>query len=159
MTAPRITPCLWFDREAHEAATFYASVIPDTRVDHVQHAPGDYPAGKSGDVLLVEMTLGGLAVTAMNGGPFFKFNEAISLQLSVEDQAQLDHLYATLSAVPEAEQCGWIKDRYGLSWQLVPRAFVALMKDPDPAVRTRVFEAMMPMKRLDIAALEAAARG
>jgi predicted 3-demethylubiquinone-9 3-methyltransferase (glyoxalase superfamily) len=99
-----------------------------------------------------------MKVTAMNGGPFFKFNEAISLQLSVEDQAQLDHLYSTLSAVPQAEQCGWIKDRYGLSWQLVPKAFVALMKDPDPAVRTRVFEAMMPMKRLDIAALEAAAR-
>jgi predicted 3-demethylubiquinone-9 3-methyltransferase (glyoxalase superfamily) len=158
MDQSRITPCLWFDKEAEEAARFYASVIPDTRIDSVERAPGDYPAGKAGDVLMVEMTLGGMKVTAMNGGPFFKFNEAISLQLSVEDQAQLDHLYSTLSAVPQAEQCGWIKDRYGLSWQLVPKAFVALMKDPDPAVRTRVFEAMMPMKRLDIAALEAAAR-
>ncbi len=158
MGPSRITPCLWFDKEAEEAARFYASVIPDTRIDSVERAPGDYPAGKAGDVLMVEMTLGGMKVTAMNGGQFFKFNEAISLQLSVEDQAQLDHLYSTLSAVPQAEQCGWIKDRYGLSWQLVPKAFVALMKDPDPAVRTRVFEAMMPMKRLDIAALEAAAR-
>ncbi len=158
MGQSRITPCLWFDKEAEEAALFYASVIPDTRIDSVERAPGDYPAGKAGDVLMVEMTLGGMKVTAMNGSPFFKFNEAISLQLSVEDQAQLDHLYSTLSAVPQAEQCGWIKDRYGLSWQLVPKAFVALMKDPDPAVRTRVFEAMMPMKRLDIAALEAAAR-
>jgi predicted 3-demethylubiquinone-9 3-methyltransferase (glyoxalase superfamily) len=159
MTTPRITPCLWFDKEAEQAATFYASVIPDTRIDSVERAPGDYPAGKAGDVLMVELTLGGMKVTATNGGPFFKFNEAISLQLSVEDQGQLDHLYSALSAVPEAEQCGWIKDRYGLSWQLVPKAFVALMKDPDPAVRTRVFNAMMPMKRLDIAALETAARG
>lgn len=159
MTTPRITPCLWFDKEAQEAATFYASVIPDTRIDSVERAPGDNPAGKEGDVLMVEMTLGGMKVTAMNGGPFFRFNEAISLQLSVEDQDQLDHLYPALSAVPQAEQCGWIKDRYGLSWQLVPKAFVALMKDPDPAVRRRVFDAMMPMKRLNIAALQAAARG
>lgn len=159
MTTPRITPCLWFDKEAQEAATFYASVIPDTRIDSVERAPGDCPAGKEGDVLMVEMTLGGMKVTAMNGGPFFRFNEAISLQLSVENQDQLDHLYSALSAVPQAEQCGWINDRYGLSWQLVPKAFVALMKDPDPAVRRRVFDAMMPMKRLNIAALQAAARG
>lgn len=159
MTTPCITPCLWFDKEAEQAATFYASIIPDTRIDSVERAPGDYPAGKEGDVLMVEMTLGGMKVTAMNGGPFFRFNEAISLQLSVEDQDQLDHLYSALSAVPQAEQCGWINDRYGLSWQLVPKAFVALMKDPDPAVRRRVFDAMMPMKRLNIAALQAAARG
>lgn len=159
MIPSRVTPCLWFDTQAEEAATFYASIIPDTRVESIERAPGDYPAGRAGDVLMVEMCLGGLKVTAMNGGPIFKFNEAISLQLSVEDQAELDRLYDTLSAVPEAEQCGWIKDRYGLSWQLVPKAFVALMKNPDPDARARVFEAMMPMKRLNIAALQSAARG
>ena len=157
MTESRITPCLWFDTEAEEAVEFYVSVIPDSRIDSVQRAPGDYPAGKAGAVLMVEFTLGGTRFTALNGGPFFKFNEAISLQIEVEDQAAMDRLYAALSAVPEAEQCGWLKDRYGLSWQLVPRPFIALMKNPDPAVRTRVFEAMMPMKRLDIAGLQAAA--
>jgi len=159
MTESRITPCLWFDTQAEQAVEFYVSVFPDSRIDAVQRAPGDDPAGKAGAVLMVEFTLGGTRFTALNGGPFFKFNEAISLQIEVEDQTAMDRLYAALSAVPEAEQCGWLKDRYGLSWQLVPRPFIALMKNPDPAVRTRVFEAMMGMKRLDIAALEAAARG
>jgi predicted 3-demethylubiquinone-9 3-methyltransferase (glyoxalase superfamily) len=159
MTASLITHCLWFDTEAEEAVEFYVSVIPDSRIDAVQRAPGDYPAGKAGAVLMVEFTLGGTRFTALNGGPFFKFNEAISLQIEVEDQAAMDRLYTALSAVPEAEQCGWLKDRYGLSWQLVPKPFMALMKNPDPAVRTRVFEAMMGMKRLDVAALQAAARG
>ena len=159
MTESKIVPCLWFDTEAEEAVDFYVSVIPGSRIDSVQRAPGDYPAGNAGAVLMVEFTLGGTRFTALNGGPFFKFNEAISLQIEVEDQAAMDRLYTALSAVPEAEQCGWLKDRYGLSWQLVPKAFVALMKNPDPAVRTRVFEAMMGMKRLDVAALQAAARG
>ena len=159
MTASTIVPCLWFDTQAEEAASFYVSVIADSRIDAVQRAPGDYPAGKAGDALMVEFTLGGVRFTALNGGPYFTFNEAISLQIEVEDQAEMDRLYAALSVVPEAEQCGWLKDRYGLSWQLVPKPFIALMKDPDPAVRTRVFEAMMQMKRLDIAALQAAGRG
>jgi predicted 3-demethylubiquinone-9 3-methyltransferase (glyoxalase superfamily) len=158
MTESKIVPCLWFDTEAEEAVDFYVSVIPGSRIDSVQRAPGDYPAGNAGAVLMVEFTLGGTRFTALNGGPFFKFNEAISLQIEVEDQAAMDRLYTALSAVPEAEQCGWLKDRYGLSWQLVPKPFMALMKNPDPAVRTRVFEAMMGMKRLDVAALEAAAR-
>jgi predicted 3-demethylubiquinone-9 3-methyltransferase (glyoxalase superfamily) len=159
MTESKIVPCLWFDTEAEEAVDFYVSVIPGSRIDSVQRAPGDYPAGNAGAVLMVEFTLGGTRFTALNGGPFFKFNEAISLQIEVEDQAAMDRLYTALSAVPEAEQCGWLKDRYGLSWQLVPKPFMALMKNPDPAVRTRVFEAMMGMKRLDVAALQAAARG
>lgn len=158
MNDPAITPCLWFDTQAEEAVDFYVSVIPGSRIDAVQRAPGDFPGGASGAALLVEFTLGGVRMTALNGGPHFRFNEAISLQIAVEDQAEMDRMYDALSAVPEAEQCGWLKDRYGLSWQLVPKPFVALMKDPDPAVRTRVFEAMMPMKRLDIAALQAAAR-
>lgn len=158
MLASTIVPCLWFDTQAEEAAEFYVSVIPGSTIDAVQRAPGDYPAGKAGDALMVAFTLGGARFTALNGGPYFKFNEAISLQIEVEDQAQMDRLYAALSVVPEAEQCGWLKDRYGLSWQLVPRPFMALMKNPEPAVRERVFKAMMGMKRLDIAALEAAAR-
>ncbi len=158
MTASTIVPCLWFDTQAEEAAEFYVSVIPGSTIDTVQRAPGDYPAGKAGDALMVEFTLGGTRFTALNGGPHFKFNEAISLQIEVEDQAEMDRLYAALSVVPEAEQCGWLKDRFGLSWQLVPKPFMALMKTPDPAARQRVFQAMMGMKRLDIAALEAAAR-
>lgn len=157
--ASSVVPCLWFDKQALEAVEFYVSVIPGSRIDAVRHAPGDYPAGKAGDVLMVEFTLGGARYTALNGGPYFTFTEAISLQIEVDDQAQMDRLYAALSVVPEAEQCGWLKDRYGLSWQLVPRPFMALMNDPDPTVGQRVFAAMMEMKRLDIPALEAAARG
>jgi predicted 3-demethylubiquinone-9 3-methyltransferase (glyoxalase superfamily) len=110
-------------------------------------------------VLLVEFTLGGNRYTALNGGPHFKFNEAISLQIDCEDQAEVDRLSDALSAVPEAEQCGWVKDRYGLSWQIVPYAMNRLLADPDEAVRKRVFDAMMDMKRLNIAELERAARG
>lgn len=156
--AQSVVPCLWFDKQAEEAVEFYVSVVPGSRIDAVQRAPGDYPSGKAGDVLMVEFTLGGARYTALNGGPYFTFTEAISLQIEIDDQAEMDRLYAALSVVPEAEQCGWLKDRYGLSWQLVPKPFIALMKDPDPAVGQRVFAAMMEMKRLDIAALEAAAR-
>lgn len=163
MTVPsprqKITPCLWFDRQALEAAEFYVSVIPESRIDAVVHAPGDYPAGQTGDVLLVEFTLAGTRYTALNGGPHFTFTEAISLQIDCEDQAEVDRLSDALSAVPEAEQCGWVKDRYGLSWQIVPTAMTRYFADPDPALRRRVFAAMMEMKRLDIAALERAAGG
>lgn len=161
MTAPRqkIIPCLWFDKQAEEAARFYVSLLPDSRIDDVQTAPGDYPNGKAGDVILVEFTLGGSRYTALNGGPEFKFNEAISLQIDCEDQAEVDRLTEALSAVPEAEQCGWVKDRYGVSWQIVPYRLTELLSDGAPEVKQRVFTAMMEMKRLDVAALEAAARG
>lgn len=155
----KVVPCLWFDKEAEEAANFYVSLLPDSRIHAVTRAPGDYPSGKTGDVLLVEFTLAGNRYTALNGGPMFKFNEAISLQIDCEDQAEVDRLTEALSAVPESEQCGWVKDRYGLSWQIVPYALTRLMADPDPAVVKRVFDAMMNMKRLNVAALEAAARG
>lgn len=160
MTAPRqkIIPCLWFDKQAEDAANFYVSLLPDSRIDEVQTAPGDYPNGKAGEVILVEFTLAGARYTALNGGPEFRFNEAISLQIDCEDQAEVDRLSAALSAVPEAEQCGWVKDRYGLSWQIVPRRLTELLGDRDPAVRRRVFAAMMEMKRLDVAKLEAAAK-
>lgn len=107
---------------------------------------------------MVEFTMAGAPYTALNGGPYFTFTEAISLQIETADQAETDRLYDALSAVPEAEQCGWVKDRYGLSWQIIPAGFTALMSDPDPAVAARAFAAMMKMKRLDVDALRAAAR-
>lgn len=155
----KIIPCLWFDKQAEEAANFYVSLLPDSRVDDVIRAPGDYPSGQEGDVLVVEFTLAGSRYTALNGGPHFKFNEAVSLQIDCEDQAEVDRLTEALSAVPEAEQCGWVKDRYGLWWQIVPRAMTQFLSDPDEGVRKRTFAAMMDMKRLNVAELERAARG
>lgn len=155
----KITPCLWFDKQGEEAARFYVSLLPDSRVDAVIRSPGDYPSGQEGNVLVVEFTLAGSRYTALNGGPHFQFNEAVSLQIDCEDQAEVDRLTEALSAVPEAEQCGWVKDRYGLSWQIVPRVMTALLSDPDEGVRKRTFEAMMQMKRLNIAELERAAKG
>ncbi|HEX3882104.1 MAG TPA: VOC family protein [Stellaceae bacterium] len=156
---PDVTPCLWFDGNAEEAADFYASLFPDSRVDAVRRAPGDYPAGKAGNVLMVEFTLMGRPFTGLNGGPHFKFNEAISFQIPVETQEEADRLADALSAVPEAEQCGWVKDRFGVSWQIVPRQLIRLICDDDPARAKRAFTAMMEMKRIDIAAIERAADG
>jgi predicted 3-demethylubiquinone-9 3-methyltransferase (glyoxalase superfamily) len=153
----KITPCLWFDGQAEEAANFYVSLLPDSRVDSVVRAPSDYPAGKEGDVLVVEFTLAGQSYTGLNGGDAFRFTEAVSFQIATQDQAETDRLTNALSAVPEAEQCGWVKDRYGLSWQIVPVALTRLLADPDKAKAKRVFDAMMEMKRIDIAAVEAAA--
>ena len=154
-----ITPCLWFDGKAEEAANFYASLFPDSHVDAVHRAPGDYPSGKAGHVLMVEFTLMGRPFTGLNGGPQFRFNEAISFQIPVETQAEVDRLTGALSAVPEAEQCGWVKDRFGVSWQIVPRQLIRLIGDGDPARARRAFAAIMHMKRIDIAALERAADG
>lgn len=155
----KIVPCLWFDKQAEEAAAFYVSLLPDSRIDSVLRAPGDHPSGNEGDVLLVEFTLAGHQYSALNGGPHFNFTEAVSLQIDCADQAEVDRLTNALSAVPEAEQCGWVKDRYGLSWQIVPHALTRMMADPDPVRSKRVFDAMMGMKRLDIAELERAAAG
>jgi predicted 3-demethylubiquinone-9 3-methyltransferase (glyoxalase superfamily) len=154
-----ITPCLWFDGKAEEAANFYVSLFSDSHVDAVHRAPSDYPSGKAGDVLMVEFTLMGRPFTGLNGGPQFRFNEAISFQIPVETQAETERLADALSAVPEAEQCGWVKDRFGVSWQIVPRQLIRLIGDPDPARARRAFEAIMEMKRIDIAALERAADG
>jgi predicted 3-demethylubiquinone-9 3-methyltransferase (glyoxalase superfamily) len=154
-----ITPCLWFDGKAEEAANFYASLFPDSQVDAVHRAPSDYPSGRAGDVLMVEFTLMGRPFTSLNGGPLFQFNEAISFQIPVETQAEADRVADALSAVSEAEQCGWVKDRFGVSWQIVPRQLIRLLGDADPARARRAFEAMMQMKRIDIAALERAADG
>lgn len=153
----RITPCLWFNGNAEEAANFYASVFPDSRVDAVHRAPSDYPAGKAGDVLLVEFTLMGQSFTGLNGGPQFQFNEAISFQLPVDTQAEADRLSDALSAVPEAEICGWVKDRFGVSWQIFPRQLIKLFSDADRSRAKRAFDAMSQMKRIDFAAIERAA--
>jgi len=154
-----ITPCLWFDGDAEEAAKFYASLFPNSHVGAVHRSPSDYPSGKAGDVLLVEFTLMGQLFSGLNGGPQFKFNEAISFQIPVETQADADRFADALSAVPEAEQCGWVKDRFGVSWQIVPRQLIRLIGDVDRARAKRAFEAMMQMKRIDIAAIERAADG
>jgi predicted 3-demethylubiquinone-9 3-methyltransferase (glyoxalase superfamily) len=155
----RITPCLWFDGNAEEAANFYTAAFPDSRIDAVHRAPSDYPSGKEGDVLMVEFTLSGQPFTSLNGGPQFRFNEAISFQIPVHTQDEADRFTDALSAVPEAEQCGWLKDRFGVSWQIVPRQLARLLSDADPGRAKRTFEAMMQMKRIDIAALERAAGG
>ena len=155
----KIAPCLWFDGQAEEAARFYTSLLPDSHIDKIKRAPGDYPSGKKGDVLLVEFTLAGQPYTGLNGGPHFKFNEAISLQILCDSQQEVDHYWKALAAggPVEAQQCGWVKDRFGLSWQIVPKAMIRMMDEPDPAKAQRVWEAMMQMKRIDIAALERAA--
>ena len=155
----KVSTWLWCDGTAEEMAVFYTSLIPDSRIVEIVRSPADYPSGKAGDVLLVEFTIGGSRYTALNGGPYFTFNEAVSLQIECEDQAEVDRLWAALSAVPESEQCGWVKDRWGLSWQIVPRRLTELLSDKDPAVVQRVFAAMMQMKKLDVAGLEAAAKG
>ena len=154
-----ITPCLWFDGNAEEATNFYVSLFSDSHVDAVHRAPSDYPSGKAGDVLMVEFTLMGRPFTGLNGGPAFQFNEAISFQIPVETQAEVERLSDALSAIPEAEQCGWVKDHFGVSWQIVPRQLIRLIGDPDPARARRAFAAIMEMKRIDIAALERAADG
>lgn len=155
----KIMPCLWFDTQAEEAAKFYVSLLPDSRIVEVTRAPTDYPGGKAGDVLVVIFTLGGRNFMGLNGGPYFNFTEAVSFQIETEDQEETDRLTNALSVVPEAEQCGWVKDRYGLSWQITPRRLNELLSSGDAAVARRVFEAMMTMKRIDIAAIERAAEG
>jgi predicted 3-demethylubiquinone-9 3-methyltransferase (glyoxalase superfamily) len=154
-----IAPCLWFNGNAEEAASFYVSLLPDSRIDRVVAAPADYPSGKEGGVITVDFTLMGRPFMGLNGGPNFSFNLAVSLMIPVETQAEVERLSNALSTVPEAEQCGWVRDRYGLSWQIVPVQMMRLLADPDRGRAKRAFNAMTQMKRLDIAALERAANG
>jgi predicted 3-demethylubiquinone-9 3-methyltransferase (glyoxalase superfamily) len=152
-----ITPCLWFDGKAEEAANFYVSLFQDSRIDAIRRSPSDYTSGQAGDVITVEFTLMGRPFVGLNGGPIFKFNEAISLQIPVETQAEADRLTNALSAVPDSEVCGWVKDRYGLSWQILPRQLSELLYGDDTKRGKRAFDALMQMKRIDIAALARAA--
>jgi predicted 3-demethylubiquinone-9 3-methyltransferase (glyoxalase superfamily) len=152
-----ITPCLWFDGNAEDAAKLYTSLLPDSRIDKVNRAPGDYPSGKAGDVITVEFTLMSRPFVGLNGGPHFKFNEAVSLQIPVETQAEVERLSNALSAVPESEICGWVKDRFGMSWQIVPVQLTHLMTDRDISRAKRAMDAMLKMKRINIAEIERAA--
>lgn len=154
------TICLWYDGAALEAATFYARTFPDSTVGAVHRAPGDYPAGKQGDVLMVEFRVMGLACLGMNGGPGVAHNEAFSFQVATDDQAETDRLWnAIIGNGGQASACGWCKDKWGLSWQITLRVLIAAVTDPDPAVAKRAFDAMMEMTKIDIAAIEAARRG
>jgi 2-polyprenyl-6-hydroxyphenyl methylase/3-demethylubiquinone-9 3-methyltransferase len=154
------TICLWFDGTALEAATFYAATFPDSAVTAVHHAPGDYPSGSRGDVLTVEFTVLGLPCLGLNGGPAFPQTEAFSFQVATDDQAETDRYWNAIVGHGGRESaCGWCKDRWGLNWQITPRALTAAIADPDPAAAKRAFEAMMTMRRIDIAAIEAARRG
>ena len=155
-----ITPCLWFDGQAEEAARFYSSVIPGSRVDKVERSAVDYPAGKAGDVLLVLFTLAGAPYQALNGGSTYRFTPAVSLSVSCADQAEVDRIWDALLADGGAPMaCGWLTDRYGLSWQIVPAAFERLMRSGDKAGIARAMTAMMGMIKLDEAALRRAFEG
>jgi len=158
--ASRNTICLWYDRDAEEAARFYARTFPDSAVTAVHRAPGDYPSGKQGDVLTVEFTVAGIPCLGLNGGPAFRHSEAFSFQIATGDQAETDRLWnAIVGNGGEESQCGWCRDKWGLSWQITPRVLMEAIADPDPAVAKRAFEAMMTMRKIDIAAIEAARRG
>jgi len=157
---PRNTICLWYDGTAEEAAKFYARTFPDSSMGAVRRAPSDFPSGKKGDVLTVEFTVCGIPCIGLNGGPMFKHSEAFSFQISTADQAETDRLWNAIVGNGGAEsECGWCKDKWGLSWQITPRALIEGMTDPDPAVNKRVFDAMMTMTRIDVAAIEKARRG
>ena len=154
------TVCLWFNGTAHDAAQFYADTFPDSSVRAVHRAPGDYPAGHQGDVLTVEFTLMGIPCLGLNGGPAFAHSEAFSFQVATDDQAETDRLWnAIIDNGGQASACGWCKDKWGLSWQITPRALIAAITDPDPAAAGRAFAAMMQMVKIDIATIEAARRG
>ncbi len=153
------TICLWYDGNAEEAAQFYARTFPDSSVGAVHRAPGDYPSGKTGDVLTVEFSVMGIPCIGLNGGPAFKHNEAFSFQVATADQAETDRYWnAIVGNGGEESMCGWCKDKWGVSWQISPLALTQAVMGPDPAAAQRAFEAMMTMKKIDIAAIEAAVR-
>ncbi|MCP6696239.1 VOC family protein [Pseudomonas donghuensis] len=156
----KTTLCLWYDGTALEAATFYAQTFPDSKVGAVHRAPGDFPSGKEGDVMTVEFTVLGIPCVGLNGGPMFQHNEAFSFQVATEDQAETDRLWnAIVGNGGQESACGWCKDKWGLSWQISPRVLVEAVTSPDRAAAKRAFEAMMGMRKIDIAVIEAAVRG
>ncbi len=159
MPQDKIIGCIWYEKDAEAAAEFYISLIPDSRILDVFRTPADTPSGPAGQVLTVDFVLAGQRYVGLNGGPHFRLSEAFSIQVMCDRQEEIDRLTEALSAVPEAEQCGWVKDRWGLSWQIVPRILPKLISDPDPARARRAMEAMLQMKRLNIAELERAADG
>jgi predicted 3-demethylubiquinone-9 3-methyltransferase (glyoxalase superfamily) len=160
----KITPCLWFDKQAEEAAKYYCGIFPNSRITEVTYygeAGTEVHGGKPGSVLMVAFELDGQPFTALNGGPNFKFNEAVSLQVPCASQEELDRYWAKLSegGDPAAQQCGWLKDRYGLSWQVFPRKLIQMLQDKDRKRADRAMAAMMEMKKIDLAAIERAYAG
>ncbi|MEZ5661139.1 MAG: VOC family protein [Burkholderiaceae bacterium] len=153
------TVCIWFDKDAEEAARFYAQIFPDTRIGRIMRAPGDYPSGRQGDALTVEFTVMGIPCIGLNGGPAFKQTEAFSIQVATEDQEETDrYWHAIIDNGGRASECGWCKDRWGVSWQITPRTLTeALAAGGDEAARA--FAAMMQMSKIDVAAIDAARRG
>ncbi len=159
----RITPCLWFDRQAQAAVDFYTAIFPDSRITQTAYygeAGREFHGMPPGSVMTIAFDLDGQSFTALNGGPQFQFSEALSLQVNCDTQAEVDHYWTQLAAggPPQAQQCGWLKDRFGVSWQIVPTQLPRLMTGPDAARSQRVMAALLQMKKLDIAALERAAQ-
>ena len=156
---PKNTICLWFEKDAHAAAQFYAATFPDSTVGAVHRAPSDFPGGKAGDELTVEFTVLGIPCLGLNGGPAFKQSEAFSFQIATDNQEETDRYWnAIVGNGGEESSCGWCRDRWGLSWQITPRALIEALAAGGPQAK-RVFAAMMPMRKIDIAAIEAARRG
>jgi len=157
---PKNTICLWYDKDGLDAARFYAATFPDSKVTAVHKAPSDFPGGKKGDVLTVEFTVLGIPCIGLNGGPTFKHSEAFSFQVATDDQEETDRYWnAIVGNGGQESDCGWCKDRWGLSWQITPRALTEAFRDPDRVAAKRAFDAMMTMRKIDIAAIEAARRG
>ena len=156
----KIAPCLWFDGQAEEAARFYTSIFPDSRIDRVSRSPADTPSGPEGTVLTADFTLAGQKYIGLNGGPEFKFSEAISFSIDCEDQAEVDRYWEALQADGgEPSVCGWLKDRFGVSWQVVPRRLTELLNGSDPDGARRAMEAMLQMTKIEVAKLEEAYEG
>jgi predicted 3-demethylubiquinone-9 3-methyltransferase (glyoxalase superfamily) len=155
----KISPCLWFDGEAEAAANFYVSLLPDSRIEHVQRNVMDNPAGKAGSVLIVDFTLAGRRFLALNGGTRFDYTHAVSFHVDCADQAEVDRLWEALSEGGTVERCGWLRDRYGVFWQVVPSVLPQMLGDRDAAKAQRVMQAMLQMIKLDIAALKRAYDG
>jgi len=157
---PKNTICLWYDGDALDAATFYAKTFPDSALGAVHRAPGDYPAGQEGDVLTVDFTVLGIPCIGLNGGPGITHSEAFSFQVATDDQAETDRLWnAIVDNGGKPSECGWCKDKWGLSWQITPRVLTDAVMGDDAAVAKRAFDAMMAMQKIDVAAIEAAVRG
>ena len=157
---PNITPCLWFDGNAEEAAKFYTSIFPNSRIDKVVRAAADNPSNRKGDVMTVEFTLDGAKFVGLNGGPDFRFNEAISFMIPCEDQAEVDRYWDVLvKGGGEYSVCGWLKDRFGVSWQVFPRRLLEMEESDDRAAAERAMKAMLQMTKIDLAKLEEAYRG
>ncbi|GIL38285.1 VOC family protein [Roseiterribacter gracilis] len=155
----KISPCLWFNNEGEEAARFYTSLFPKSKIDRVIKSPIDTPSGKEGTVLVIDFTLAGQSFMALNGGSKGEYTQALSLAVECDDQAEVDHLWNGLKAGGKEVACGWLQDRYGISWQIVPRQMLDMLRHGEPAKAKRAMQAMMTMVKLDLAALQKAYDG